>query len=154
MAAVALRSVVPVYVHRAVRLSAAGSFRPVPAGRSRVGARRRPRYTVVARRWPFASPSEEQTWLTRSVGGGARVSRDAPSRSALGRDGESVRFQSVACPFAASVVNRSSAERSCVNSESNRIMLRPEIGRDYPLNLSILLSGGKETNKDSLSNGE
>ena len=32
--------------------------------------------------------------------------------------------------------------------------LRPEIRRDYPLNLSISISGGKETNKDSLSNGE
>jgi len=32
--------------------------------------------------------------------------------------------------------------------------LRPEIRQDYPLNLSILLSGGKETNKDSPSNGE
>ena len=32
--------------------------------------------------------------------------------------------------------------------------IRPLIGRDYPLNLSISLSGGKETNKDSLSNGE
>lgn len=31
---------------------------------------------------------------------------------------------------------------------------RPEIGRDYPLNLSILLSGGKETNQDSLGIGE
>ena len=31
---------------------------------------------------------------------------------------------------------------------------RPEIGRGYPLNLSISLSGGKETNQDSLSNGE
>ena len=30
----------------------------------------------------------------------------------------------------------------------------PQIRQDYPLNLSILLSGGKETNKDSLSNGE
>lgn len=30
----------------------------------------------------------------------------------------------------------------------------PEIRRDYPLNLSILVSGGKETNQDSLSNGE
>ena len=30
----------------------------------------------------------------------------------------------------------------------------PEIRRDYPLNLSILVSGGKETNKDSPSNGE
>ena len=31
---------------------------------------------------------------------------------------------------------------------------RPQIERDYPLNLSILLSGGKETNQDSLSSGE
>ncbi len=30
----------------------------------------------------------------------------------------------------------------------------PQIKQDYPLNLSILISGGKETNKDSLSNGE
>lgn len=36
----------------------------------------------------------------------------------------------------------------------NHFTLRPEIRRDYPLNLSILLSGGKETNKDSPSNGE
>ena len=28
------------------------------------------------------------------------------------------------------------------------------IRQDYPLNLSILLSGGKETNKDSLSKGD
>ena len=31
---------------------------------------------------------------------------------------------------------------------------RPQIRRDYPLNLSISISGGKETNQDSLSNGE
>ena len=37
---------------------------------------------------------------------------------------------------------------------TNRLTCRPEIRRDYPLNLSISLSGGKETNKDSLSNGE
>ena len=30
----------------------------------------------------------------------------------------------------------------------------PQIRQDYPLNLSILISGGKETNKDSPSNGE
>ena len=33
-------------------------------------------------------------------------------------------------------------------------VLQPELRRDYPLNLSISFSGGKETNKDSLSNGE
>ena len=37
---------------------------------------------------------------------------------------------------------------------SSLFFLRPEIRRDYPLNLSILISGGKETNQDSLSNGE
>ncbi|CAG7862883.1 unnamed protein product [Brassica rapa] len=31
---------------------------------------------------------------------------------------------------------------------------RPQVRRDHPLNLSISISGGKETNKDSLSNGE
>ena len=31
---------------------------------------------------------------------------------------------------------------------------RPEVRREYPLNLSISIRGGKETNKDSLSNGE
>lgn len=34
------------------------------------------------------------------------------------------------------------------------LRLRPQIRRDNPLNLSILLSGGKETNQDSLSSGE
>ena len=33
-------------------------------------------------------------------------------------------------------------------------LIRPEVGRENPLNLSILLSGGRETNEDSLSNGE
>ena len=35
-----------------------------------------------------------------------------------------------------------------------KLIFRPEIRRDYPLNLSISLSGGKETNQDSPSNGE
>lgn len=38
--------------------------------------------------------------------------------------------------------------------EKTHIRTRPQIRRDDPLNLSILLSGGKETNKDSLSSGE
>lgn len=35
-----------------------------------------------------------------------------------------------------------------------RVAVRPHIRRGDPLNLSILLSGGKETNQDSPSNGE
>eukprot|EP00661_Eupelagonemidae_sp_cell13_P011584 gene11584-biopygen22901 len=31
---------------------------------------------------------------------------------------------------------------------------RPELCKIYPLNLSISLSGGKESNSDSISNGE
>ena len=31
---------------------------------------------------------------------------------------------------------------------------QPHIRQEYPLNLSILLSGGKENKRDSLSNGE
>ena len=36
----------------------------------------------------------------------------------------------------------------------NQSNVRPQLERDNPLNLSISISGGKETNKDSLSNGE
>ena len=35
-----------------------------------------------------------------------------------------------------------------------RYYFRPESKPDYPPNLSILISGGKENNCDSLSNGE
>lgn len=48
------------------------------------------------------------------------------------------------------------ARFSCISNVRGcvRNIFRPEIRRDYPLNLSILLSGGKENNNDSLSNGE
>lgn len=36
----------------------------------------------------------------------------------------------------------------------NFFSFRPEMRRGYPLNLSILFSGGIENNNDSLSNGE
>jgi hypothetical protein len=39
--------------------------------------------------------------------------------------------------------------RLCANRVS-----RPQLMCDYPLNLSILIRGGKETNRDSLSSGE
>lgn len=39
-------------------------------------------------------------------------------------------------------------------TQETSVRLRPQIRRDNPLNLSILLSGGKETNQDSLSSGE
>ena len=58
-----------------------------------------------------------------------------------------------------SVANSSREGRSIWELHTVRLWLRgisigPDIRQDYPLNLSILISGGKETNKDSPSNGE
>lgn len=44
--------------------------------------------------------------------------------------------------------------RASSRTPRSLLRLRPQIRRDDPLNLSILLSGGKETNQDSLSSGE
>ena len=40
------------------------------------------------------------------------------------------------------------------NTLYNIIISRPQVERQHPPNLSILISGGKETNRDSLSSGE
>lgn len=48
----------------------------------------------------------------------------------------------------------SSGSRQAPLSLSSLRDARPQIRRGDPLNLSILVSGGKETNQDSLSNGE
>lgn len=42
----------------------------------------------------------------------------------------------------------------CDPYASLMLITRPQVRRGYPLSLSISISGGKETNKDSLSNGE
>ena len=44
--------------------------------------------------------------------------------------------------------------RAQVTLRRETYYFRPEVGRGNPLNLSIVLSGGKETNEDSPSNGE
>ena len=41
---------------------------------------------------------------------------------------------------------------SCFHNQT--FLARPQIKHDYPLNLSISVSGGKESNNDFLSNGE
>lgn len=42
----------------------------------------------------------------------------------------------------------------CVVEKKTKIFIQPQLIWDYPLNLSILMRGGKETNKDFLSSGE
>lgn len=44
--------------------------------------------------------------------------------------------------------------REALRPEGRPPRLRPQVRRGYPLSLSISISGGKETNKDSPSNGE
>ena len=41
-----------------------------------------------------------------------------------------------------------------VSTELPHHEIRSQVKRDYPLNLSILIRGGKENNHDTLSNGE
>ena len=55
------------------------------------------------------------------------------------------------------VVRAPSLERALRPSRvvaSTALPTRPQVRRDYPLSLSISISGGKETYKDSPSNGE
>ena len=41
-----------------------------------------------------------------------------------------------------------------LNPGNTLLHFRPELRQEHPLNLSISISGGKETNQDSPSNGE
>ena len=90
-------------------------------------ARARGRVPRPAARPPGASePSPPGTHAGRSI----RLRRDRPARRTAG----GMRFWGAA------------RTRACKR--------RPRIGRGYPLNLSISVSGGKETNRDCPSSGE
>ena len=67
-------------------------------------------------------------------------------------------FHSITCLFFTNLLilgmKRKSSKQACLVLHSTLPHFWPQISRDYPLNLSILISGGKETNKNSPSNGE
>ena len=54
----------------------------------------------------------------------------------------------------AEVVKHQGLRRALWSAAYNNSCFRAELRQEDPPNLNILLSGGKETNKDSLSNGE
>ena len=87
----------------------------------------------VGKASPHRPPCERRTWL-----GFALASQHARSRDRKG-----------ACH-----AHTPPSSYPVFSESTDCNILRPQIGRDYPLNLSISLSGGKETNQDSLSNGE
>ena len=99
----------------------------------------------------FAHITRNRTSRVRRFGGTvARIVRTTPSSSvSLGPAGVAARTnQTERCVVVVVVVFAAAAAAAYLSR------IRPEIRRDYPLNLSILISGGKETNQDSLSNGE
>lgn len=124
--------------------SVSPSLPPPPAAPA--GARRRP--PPAARRRPQG----------RRVGGGAwygdacvRVVCECVWRGRRGGvPGRSAAGLSV--PFSGPS-SRAPSPRARVRARAPS-ETRPQIRRGDPLNLSILVSGGKETNQDSLSNGE
>lgn len=65
------------------------------------------------------------------------------------------RSMGLSCGFPRVLHRRLQSElRFARDCRRGRSRILPELRRDYPLNLSISVSGGKETNKDSVSNGE
>lgn len=61
-------------------------------------------------------------------------------------------LSNLGCPLCAFVAPRAARDARCPASAG--LSTRPQVRRGYPLNLSISISGGKETYKDSPSNGE
>ena len=49
---------------------------------------------------------------------------------------------------------RDQTKKTVSSKHHAHLHIRPRVEDDYPLNLSILISGGKETNRDSLSKGD
>lgn len=129
-----------------------GSFSPrekALASRSR----RRPRSEAAARR------TNERRSVARSA---------TPNNETHGKNDVSDPLRSIYLSIHPSLGERTNVERRisneyrrsplharaprwCARDDTTR---RPQSRRDHPLNLSILLSGGKETNKDFLSSGE
>ena len=117
-----------------------GLFCPRPSQKQSAGPRRRRRSGsdaagVLSHLLPLPSAG---SW--RSVPQWSSASR-GPKEWSWGRSGRLV------VPLA--LARRSPSTLSLLAS-----FTRPQLGRDDPLNLSILLRGGKENNDDSLSKGD
>lgn len=121
-----------------------------PSERGITGPARRSR--VLARRGDERHGKSVRAPIPRLVLRGrarARVRR----RGGETNERESAPFSLFDVSLSLSLRNRvgRNARASSSHSFSTR---RPQSRRDHPLNLSILLSGGKETNQDFLSSGE
>lgn len=127
-----------------------GAGELIPKGGSS-GGRGNPcrRLEPLAPRRPKTRRDRATTPAARPKSAGGRGRRLGKTGSAVARRGGSVGVEAKD-----PVHTRSSIGGLPHTRGGGPRRLRPEIRRDYPLNLSILISGGKETNQDSPSNGE
>ena len=98
----------------------------------------------VASRWARAVPIGVLVASPRE----RRRSLMCAARSRAGLDSQAMPLASARPP--PSRAHRAAARAPC----ALRLNLLHRMEQDYPLNLSISLSGGKETNRDAPSNGE
>ncbi|KAK4605613.1 hypothetical protein RGQ29_000065 [Quercus rubra] len=118
-------------------------LRPKPFGRGHV-------CLGVTHRCPPQTPVRAGRKLASRACLRARLAQKASPRRRAPR-------QSVVFLPSFLVVRAPSLERALRPSRvvaSTALPTRPQVRRDYPLSLSISISGGKETYKDSPSNGE
>ena len=127
-------------------------LRPKPLGRGHVCL------GVMHRRPPHPS---EPTWLPVVLGGNwlpvcsrPRLAQKAsPRRQRAPRRSVVTLLSMPRSPSRAPVVQATLVPRPYSVARA-MLASRPQVRRDYPLSLSISISGGKETYQDSLSNGE
>lgn len=123
----------------------AGEGRPVGPARCGRGCR----WTTWSPCCPRLVASRPAGAFQRGIEGESR--RGPGSRGPLGQGPPST---VAGYPFGATSEAREPPAAGGSHATLKPIRIRPQIRRDNPLNLSILLSGGKETNQDSLSSGE
>ncbi|KAI5581154.1 hypothetical protein BDE02_08G203000 [Populus trichocarpa] len=118
-------------------------LRPRPLGRGHVClgvTHRRPHSPRLTRRGRILVSRA----LPLAAGPKSSPRRRSPRRAVVERPSDTVVRPPVAPGISQTLGHR----------PSKMLSLRPQVRRDYPLSLSISISGGKETYKDSPSNGE
>jgi hypothetical protein len=123
-------------------------LRPKPLGRGHVCL------GVTHRCPPHTSLRERVFGRGRKLASRARLASRLAQKRVLGCERRNIRWlSSIRCPVARALA-RHETLGDPQRAFNSALPTRPQVRRGYPLNLSISISGGKETYKDSPSNGE
>ena len=125
-------------------------LRPKPSGRGHACL------GVTHRVAPPTPPVPDGAWRADTGLPCASIARPAQMRSPGGacRDQWWLNNPQLACCQSCGAASSGQGHHRSTQSAPRRFRPRPQVRRDYPLSLSISISGGKETYKDSPSNGE